>query len=985
MFIEDITPRRAAIAACVAGITLATTLQASDWTFYRKDLPGTANAGEPLTLAQASALEVSRMIFLGGSIFSNPIVANGNLYYTAGDGYIHAVSLTDYTSRWQKAIYATGPFHCLSSYREPPVGAPAVVGTTIFVPGGDGVVYSLDQNGNQNWATKIADVNNLGEFLWSSIFPLNGKIYVGVASLHDCLLVPGRLVALDQASGAVVGTWWGDANHGPGAGIWTQPAYDAVSNRLFLATGTIAPGKTTAQQPWADAFVAINPDTMVTLDSFSPIPSDNYYADLDFGSSPTLYDSPDGRHFIAATDKNGWVYALDRDNLAGGVVWKYQICGPGASPDLGESSIVSAPYANGTLFVAGGKTADGLHPGAVAALDAFTGAQKWIFYPEGFVLPAMTVTGQVLFVGSTDPVSGRGTLYALDQATGTVVYQLASAAVFGQPTWANGSLYVGDGVGSMFELTPNSQGPRPDFDLTVDRLTTTTTAGGTATASISAVPKNGFTAPVSVTVSSNSATASVSPTTLSPSASATLSLATSAATGVVYETATITATGGGRTRATAVWLVVSDFALKATAATATPGSSASSTITVVPKNGFTSAVDLGVSGLPAGTTASFSTTPATSSSTLTLQTSSATPAGTYQVQVTGTVGTLSHVATVQLAVTDFALSASAANVVQGTGATSTVTIASQSGFASPVSLSVSGLPAGTTATFDPNPATTSSTLTLQTSSASLLGTYQVQVSGVAGSLTRNCTLPLAVAPPPDFQVAVDPPSLQAVTGGQASYTVTIPTAGSFAQQISLSVTGLPPGATYSFGAAQNNSQVLTVTLAPGTPTGPWTFSVLATAGGVTRVISASLAVTDFDLTLSQRTVRVEPGRRASVAVAIAPKSGFNAPVQLQITGLPPGATASWSSQETSSSSTLTVDVSSAAALGTYSLTVGGTASGASHSTQLSLEIQHATGCGSGGSANLGAALVGLYLMALLSRRRQGAQRCAALERSVVRE
>jgi hypothetical protein len=51
------------------------------------------------------------------------------------------------------------------------VGAPAVVGTTVFAPGGDGVVYSFDLSGNQNWATKIADVNNLGEFLWSSISP----------------------------------------------------------------------------------------------------------------------------------------------------------------------------------------------------------------------------------------------------------------------------------------------------------------------------------------------------------------------------------------------------------------------------------------------------------------------------------------------------------------------------------------------------------------------------------------------------------------------------------------------------------------------------------------------------------------------------------------------------------------------------------------------------------------------------------------------
>ena len=897
-------PRRAARAAWAASIAMATAAQATDWTFYRKDLAGTANAGEPLTLDQARALEVTRSIFLGASIFSNPVVADGNLYYTAGSGFLHAVNLSNYTARWQKAIFATGPFNCLSSARQPPVGAPAVVGTTVFVPGGDGVVYSLDSSGRQNWATRIADVTRLGEFLWSSIFPLNGKLYVGVSSLHDCLLVPGRLVALDQATGAVVGTWWGDANHEPGAGIWTQPAYDAVSNRLFLTTGTIAAGKTAAQQPWADAFVAIDPDKMVTLDSFSPVPADTFSADNDFGASPTLYDSVDGRHFIAATNKNGWVYALNRDNLAAGIVWKYQISGPGASPDLGESSIVSAPYSNGTLFVGGAKTADGAHAGAIAALDAFTGAQKWIFYPDGFVLAAMTVTGDVLFAGTTDAVTGRGKLYALDQATGAVLFQLASASVFGEPTWANGALYVGDAVGLMYELMPNPLGPQPDFDLAVDQLYTGTPAGGTAKANVYAVAKNGFNAPMSLTVKTSSATPSLDPATLSSTPgtgqipyTSTLSLATSASVGPILETVAITASGGGRTRSTAVWLKISDFALSATAASAVQGSSATSKVTVAPKNGFTSAVNLTASGLPAGTTASFNPSPATTASTLTLQTSSATPAGTYQVQVSGTLGALVH----------------------------------------------------------------------------------------------SSTFPLVIAPPPDFQVAVSPASQQAVSGGQASYTVTIPLSGAFSQPVTLSVTGLPPGATGSFGAPQGNTQVLTVTLAPHTAPGQWIFSILATGGGLTRVASASLTVlaeADFDLTLARTTARVEQGRSASISVAVAPRNGFAASVKLQADGLPSGSTASWSAQETASSSTLTIDVGGAAALGTYPVTVVGTGAGVSHSAQLSIEIvpaAHGSGCATGGSAGLGAAVLGLVLAARLLRRRHGAHPCAALESNVVSE
>jgi hypothetical protein len=820
-------------AAWAASIALATASQAADWTFYRKDLAGTANAGEPLTLLQGGALEIGRQIFLGDSIFSNPVVANGNLYYTAGDGYLHAVGMADpakFTEKWKKAMYASNLLHFpvdsnCSAFspiprRQPPVGAPAVVGTAVFAPGGDGVVYSFDPSGNQNWATKIADVNNLGEFLWSSIFPLDGKLYIGISSLNDCLLVPGRLIALDQVTGAVVGTWWGDTDHKPGAGIWTQPAYDAVSKRLFVTTGTLAEGLTTAQQPWADAFVAIDPDTMTTVDWFSPVPNDSYQAEFDFGGSPTLYDSPDGlRHYIAATNKNGWVYALDRDHLAAGLVWKYQISGPGTSPDIGESSIVSAPYADGTLFVAGGKTADGLHPGAIAALDAFTGLQKWIFHPEGFVLPAMTVTGQVLFAPVSDAVTGRGKLYVLDQATGAVVYQLATANMFGQPTWANGALYFGDGLGSMYELAPNPLGPQPDFDLTVDQVHTRTTSGGTATVRVQAIPKNGFNATVSLTVTTPSAAPTLDPAALSPTPdvgqtpySSTLSLASSVSRGSFYESVRITGTGGGRTRSTALWMVVSDFAVSATAASAVQGSSGTSRVTVAPKYGFSAPINLDVSGLPPGTTASFDPSQATTGRD-----------GLYLVP----------------------------------------------------------------------------TLTLRTSSATSSGTYQLQISATAGTLTHGCTFPLVVTAPADFAVAVSPASQQAAPGGQAIYTVTIPMSGNFSPPPTLSVTGLPPGATFALGAPQGNAQVLTVTLAAKTSPGLWTFSILATGGGLTRVVSASLTV------------------------------------------------------------------------------VAGSVGGAQKTQK--------TGCGSGGPAGLGAALLGFFLAARLSRRRHGAQPCAELESSVVSE
>ena len=71
----------------------------------------------------------------------------------------------------------------------------------------------------------------------------------------------------------------------------------------------------------------------------------------------------------------------------------------------------------------------------------------------------------------------------------------------------------------------------------------------------------------------------------------------------------------------------------------------------------------------------------------------------------------------------------------------TVTITPVNGFNSPVTLSITGLPSGTTGNFAPNPATTTSALTLTVNSSTRKGTYQFTVTGVGGSppLTRTAT------------------------------------------------------------------------------------------------------------------------------------------------------------------------------------------------------------------------------------------------------
>jgi len=176
-------------------------------------------------------------------------------------------------------------------------------------------------------------------------------------------------------------------------------------------------------------------------------------------------------------------------------------------------------------------------------------------------------------------------------------------------------------------------------------------------------------------------------------------------------------------------------------------------VTITPTGGFNAAVTLAVGGLPSGATGTFNpNNQVMTSSTLSVTTTTGTTPGSYPLTITGTSGTLTHSTSVTLTVTapplpDFSLSAlpSSRTVSRhGGSVTYTVTITPSNGFTGTVTLSVSGLPSRASAGFNPEPATTSSTLTVNTSNGTTATSYTLIIKGVSGSLTHTTTVTLVV-------------------------------------------------------------------------------------------------------------------------------------------------------------------------------------------------------------------------------------------------
>ena len=185
----------------------------------------------------------------------------------------------------------------------------------------------------------------------------------------------------------------------------------------------------------------------------------------------------------------------------------------------------------------------------------------------------------------------------------------------------------------------------------------------------------------------------------------------------------------------------------------TRGTTALYTVSLTYTGGFTGPVALSATGLPSGSTASFTTLTATASSVLSVPTTANTAAGSYTLSVTAAStssgakvsGSVTAGLTVNDPVADsLTMSATPASVTMGPGSTAVYTIQLvRTGVTGNVTLSVGGLPTGATGTFSPNPASgsssSSSTLQVTTTANTLDGSYTLLLTA-SGKNSKNATL-----------------------------------------------------------------------------------------------------------------------------------------------------------------------------------------------------------------------------------------------------
>lgn len=384
----------------------------------------------------------------------------------------------------------------------------------------------------------------------------------------------------------------------------------------------------------------------------------------------------------------------------------------------------------------------------------------------------ITITGQNGFSGSvafsaSNLPSGVSASFSPNPATGSTVITLTanslSSLASSQPITITGTS-GGISATTMLLLTVNAG---PYFTIGASPSNLTITQGASNTSTITITGQNGFTGNVTLTASGlpSGVTASFSPNPTTATSALTLTASSSASTGTYA--ITISGASGALSETATVFLTVNaepSFTISSSVASGglQAGFSLTSTITVQPIAGFAGTVNLSVSGLPNGLTASFSPASTTSTSLLTITASSSMPSQSAFLTITGSSGTLTASTLVEIDIVSqpfrFSLSASPTTlpIVQGASASTGITITGSGGFAGDVTLGT-GLPSGfnvpngVTASFSPNPATGTSVLTLTASPSTVPSSYNIAVTGTSGTLNSVAYFTLIVEPAPGFE------------------------------------------------------------------------------------------------------------------------------------------------------------------------------------------------------------------------------------------
>jgi alcohol dehydrogenase (cytochrome c) len=476
-----------------------------EWAFFGNNL--WQNRFSPLENINAKTIADAKLAYdleLSDSKGGNeayPIMENGILYVTTGRAHVIAIDAATGKTIWTyiPKINVTKGM--------PQINRGVALGLDkMYVLTPDNQLMAIRKSdGVQVFAVVVADAK-LGYFETMAPLYADGRVFVGSSGGDEG--VRGFVSAFDAETGNKLwqfytvpehGQDWMpmDGEHGGGA-VWTTPAYDPESKRLYFGTGNPSPDyfgeARKGPNPYTDSVVAIDVTTGKMVWYQQEVAHDLW--DYDVASPPMLFRNG-SKLLVGEAGKNGFWYEWDAatgepyttptafvkqdhkpPTAEGTKVWP----GPAGGANYGPSAYnpltkqvyvagINGPeilYAKakehrvGELdFGTGQKPAPAENwSGTITAIDTETGKQSWQVITSTPPIGGVTVNaGNLVVFGQSNQ---KGTVEALSAETGELLWTIDTGAPIGSaPIFyhLNGQSFmtvVTGGAKSLLSLYPYS-------------------------------------------------------------------------------------------------------------------------------------------------------------------------------------------------------------------------------------------------------------------------------------------------------------------------------------------------------------------------------------------------------------------------------------------------------------------------------------------------------------------------------------------------
>ena len=369
---------------------------------------------------------------------------------------------------------------------------------------------------------------------------------------------------------------------------------------------------------------------------------------------------------------------------------------------------------------------------------------------------------------------------------------------------------------------------------------------------------------------------------------------------------------------------------------------------------YTGNVQLSLTGLPSGSAYSFNPNSGTPpfNSILTVTTSDSTPPGTYTLKIKAQGTGVQDTKNVKLVVTkkgdfDILLNPSSLSLKQGESANVNVQVVSIEGYDKTVTLSLPTVPSGVTAVLGTNTLApgASTTLSIQLSDTIAPGTYNIIIKGVSDGIEHTKSLTINVEEVPfDFTLTLTPQTIEVKQGEEVSVTVKLVLASGAAKSVSLSLSGLPSTASYSFSPETvTPTGSSTLTIQTTNLEGSYSITVHGVADGIEKTANLDLKVIvekfDFELSVQPTNVEIEQGETTTLVVKVTLTSGEPEDVSLSLMGLPAEATYVFNPPIVTPSGSSILTINAGSAKGTFTVLVKGSGGGVEKSTVFTVTIK----------------------------------------------